>query len=515
MGNYITFGKWNKHYKYLIFITISTIVKHYCYGYNYNNSLYSIFHEQSKANENFVQHNYINHLFSYFGLFITSSIVYYLEKNRSKSEDINYSKSQGLNASLSDAGSEQNDIKYLHDNNKTHVDIYYYSSSLMVFFVALIFIWVLLKHLIDLFGILKGLDFWMVELIIVAIMAKRMFKVQIYTHQWFILLLNLIPVFLKITTIILAFNGECKDQDDFDCYYTAPINNDTFRVFERLEIGYGSKDINEKKPYFYQQHKLNTLYKIYPWLIPIGVILYLGMMILDSYICLKLKWFMELKYMSSNKILMLFGGFGTLIIFFICIITTYLPCNTTYDIDPSTNEYNQNKASNFLAYLCSVGVEDPETNEKTYYFENFGDFFYTDEKIKRAFLTIFGTIGFVLYQFCAMFIIKNLTPLHLIFALPMDYFFSKIIAIIYSKSAENRVLNDEFVEFKLEYLCLDISGDLLSIIGFLVYLEIIELHFCGFEVDLRKNIMERATIDSINSNTALYINDDINNSEEN
>ena len=61
---------------------------------------------------------------------------------------------------------------------------------------------------------------------------------------------------------------------------------------------------------------------------------------------------------------------------------------------------------------------------------------------------------------------------------------------------------NNLIEYKFT---LDVSGDLLSIIGFLVYLEIywlirrkliiifvIELNFCNLDYNLRKTIMEKA-----------------------
>ena len=45
---------------------------------------------------------------------------------------------------------------------------------------------------------------------------------------------------------------------------------------------------------------------------------------------------------------------------------------------------------------------------------------------------------------------------------------------------------------------IDFSSDITAIIGFLIYLEIIELNFCEFNKDLRKNIILRAEIDENN-----------------
>ena len=44
---------------------------------------------------------------------------------------------------------------------------------------------------------------------------------------------------------------------------------------------------------------------------------------------------------------------------------------------------------------------------------------------------------------------------------------------------------------QVEKFLLDIFGDVSSIIGFLIYLEMLELNFCGFNFNLKKNIINR------------------------
>ena len=46
--------------------------------------------------------------------------------------------------------------------------------------------------------------------------------------------------------------------------------------------------------------------------------------------------------------------------------------------------------------------------------------------------------------------------------------------------------------YKTAKFLLDISGDITSILGFLVYLEILELNFCKFNYNLRNYIISRA-----------------------
>ena len=45
---------------------------------------------------------------------------------------------------------------------------------------------------------------------------------------------------------------------------------------------------------------------------------------------------------------------------------------------------------------------------------------------------------------------------------------------------------------QLKKFLLDESGDIASILGFLIYLEIIELNFCNFNFNLKKNIAHRS-----------------------
>ena len=92
--------------------------------------------------------------------------------------------------------------------------------------------------------------------------------------------------------------------------------------------------------------------------------------------------------------------------------------------------------------------------------------------------------------------IKYLTPVHVSFTNSIYYFFIRIILFI----------NNQFVEgkweskFKYSKFFIDILCESLSFIGFLIYLEIIELHFCGLYFDLKKYIIRRSIKD---------INDDL------
>ena len=48
---------------------------------------------------------------------------------------------------------------------------------------------------------------------------------------------------------------------------------------------------------------------------------------------------------------------------------------------------------------------------------------------------------------------------------------------------------------QLKKFLLDESGDIASILGFLIYLEIIELNFCNLNFNLKKNIAYRSELE--------------------
>ena len=93
--------------------------------------------------------------------------------------------------------------------------------------------------------------------------------------------------------------------------------------------------------------------------------------------------------------------------------------------------------------------------------------------------------------------IKFLSPIHYIFSNPIYFAIKKIVLPIYTFINED----DFFIENSINYITakyiLDISCDFFSIIGFFIFLELIELNFCDFNKDLRRKIMDRSLYESI------------------
>ena len=286
---------------------------------------------------------------------------------------------------------------------------------------------------------LSHLDFWMIELMIITYIYSKKLHSEIYKHQKLVLYFNLIPIIFKVGTIIFVFKEE------------------------------GQK----------------IIYTIYPILIPIGIIIYIPFMFVKSYVNVIIKYFMDSKYFSANKILQLYGLIGTIFFTIICIISTFFKCK---DID----EDNQN----FYDNICSI------KHDKKLYFENFFAFIETETCAKEIILevlaVIVGMISFYFYKFYSMMIIKYLSPVHITFLTPIYYFLVKVIVIIYNLILfdSEHFLKDSSIKYIKENFFLDVSGDLFCLFGFLVYLEIIELNCLDLSYNSRKKIDERGRIES-------------------
>jgi hypothetical protein len=264
--------------------------------------------------------------------------------------------------------------------------------------------------------------------------------------------LTILPCTLKIVTIILSF---------FDDKSKKLYSEDFIRKDNHLEI----------------------LYVIYPWLIPIGIFIYFGMKIMRAYIKTQIKWYMDIKYVSITKLLMIYGIIGTIFYTIICIITTFTECSKAKIND----------------YFCeTVGDKDKK------YFASFKLYFkdiLLQFPLQEIILLTIGILGFSFYKFFSLMIIKNLTPIHLVFSLPLFYIMRKIILTI-------SFLFDtpEYNTYILKYI-LDVVGDFLCIFAYLIYLEIIELHCCNLNFNLSENIITRGQ-------TELYPKEDLINEDE-
>ena len=217
----------------------------------------------------------------------------------------------------------------------------------------------------------------------------------------------------------------------------------------------------------------DKIYTKYPYVFFFNF-LYFAIITARSYVHTQIKVFMDLKFISQRTLLIFYGITGTILCLIVGIIITYSPC-------PNNDA--------FKSYICKINYENT-----IFYFDNMYSYIESYKNfLVRLIVIVIGIVSFFTEKFFNTLIIKFYTPIHVIFSFPIQFFIEKNFLLIFTAIF--------FVEklFKtkeqLKKFLLDTSGDIASILGFLIYLEIIELNFCGLNFNLKKNIISRSEDD--------------------
>ena len=241
------------------------------------------------------------------------------------------------------------------------------------------------------------------------------------------------------------------------------------------------------------------IYVKYKWIIPIGIIIFLLKYCLESYFLCRLKWYFELKFFSEKITFIYIGILGVIIFFIASIIPTFFECPENY----------------FSSKICTVY----ENEGSAKYFESFIIFFKKIWSKERStflncvyILILLLKIAYSAFKFVfEIIIIKVLDPMYFLCSITIIYFFIQIISFIYFL-----IVNKLELSFIFGLLSFVFSN-----IGTLIYLELVELNFCGLNHNLKKNIDMRALDDALDiykeesdddNNSRGYINLEENNS---
>ena len=460
MAKYISLGPFNRHYyKILYTVILMTIIQSF-YGLKFNDFFITIQIFCSEGQKKFSKHNFVHQFFYFLLSFLYSFASYKIKqyiknKNKRNFNELIESRIKKDEVESKIANSYQEPFmiksKYKKENNNE-------SKRFKIIFLIIIFLWSIQEQLFKIYkdtGI-KALDFWTIELLIISIFQIKMFNAQIYIHQKFSILFSISLSILKIIKIFVSKDG---------------VNSD--------------------------------IIKAYKWLIPVGLIAHILFMILRSYVFTKVKWYLDIKNISTNNILLAFYFIGTISFLCFTFITTFIKC--------SDNEFSKK--------LCFVS----EDEEITYY-ENFIFYFYKFkvggiEVFIEILAIIFGSILFFFKTKLHIFLIQYLSPIYVIFLQPIYFIFYKIILIAVNLIVEHTFFLNENEKSKedindmIKRIIIDIIQDVLGFIAFLIYLEIIELNFCKCNYNLKKNISKRGELDSSielnESNFLFFINGDI------
>ena len=458
--------KVNELSKYFKFILLAALFKYFrdcILGYNFNKSFedfslikFLYYCIDTDISTNILNSKLVEYFFNYIGTLFFSFFfrIYELkitQKNLSHFFNFKdeFAEKQILSAQFTKYEITKKEEK-IKENILSKFKNYLLNNTSFVLYAIISLIWVAEEiTLFMLFEPLKDLDFWFLEILILTQIYSKIFLVQIYRHQSFAIILNIIPSILKITCIILTIN----------------TNEDVF-------------------------------YSRYKWWIFVGILLHCFLTAINSFIDCSLKAFLDLKYTTISQLLMFYSSSGILISFIICIFSTYFPCST-----------DENK--NYLAEkMCKI-KENSYTYFDSYkiYFNSFSQA-NSSEKLIRTFIIILDALIYFLKNYFFLLSIKYTDPVHAYFNNPIYYIFRKTVLII-NNSIINKKAFLNTSNYRVAKYCLDLSGDFFCLFGFLIYLEIIELNFCGLNKDLKKKITQRGITD----NMSLFYNFDDENTE--
>ena len=140
-----------------------------------------------------------------------------------------------------------------------------------------------------------------------------MLKLKIYRHQIFAILFNLIICLLfRLPCFILSF----------------------FLIDE--------------------EENRTSLYNYNKWYIVLGLFIYIMIITIRAYSYTKIKWFIDLKYISSAKLLIFIGFIGIFVSSISCIIETYTKCSQKINFCEIIDENNNTYIDNFNIFFENI-----------------------------------------------------------------------------------------------------------------------------------------------------------------
>ena len=390
MGTYIKFGDYNSNYKYIITTCFFNYLTYFLF-----NGIKEIFILSRIIKDNtrdFSRHGAISDIFNYLVIIIISFILYKYNEKKSSTNIKNHINDNNIK--------NNSEIILIHNDSKKIININI--SFLNLFFI--LSYWVLIDHTTRIIESLMIFDYCMFELLLTSFIISKMLKIEIYNHQKIGIFIN--SLCCLILGILRFIYVEEEEKDNFNAKYY--------------------------------------------WFIPISIIIYILIISSTSYIYTKLKFYMDLKFISHTKLLILYGIIGFVFSISACTIETSFKCvenknvteffckvysNITNSLNNINNAYNHEININNEIYIYN----ENNANNNSRYIENFfifiEDFLKIESKDKsiEIVLIFFGAISYYCSLYFDILVIKYLTPMHFSFCNLIYLLLIKLTELIFIK----------------------------------------------------------------------------------
>ena len=331
--------------------------------------------------------------------------------------------------------------------------------------------------------------FWMFEIFFIHYFNSKKNKIKLYNHQKLAFLI--IIIFNFGMKFISSFLKQC-DWKNLDPNEYMEISKNVVIEFNKI----GKKYCQNIYYYFYDEGKIFILIFI------IVLIGYIISLVFHSYNAIKIRELINTKYISPYSFILFIGFFGIIICIICLIISSNFPCGKSID----EINYNIYQVCQFALYYKNKN--NISKTEYEYYLDNFNWYFKsykeTDDikKILEIIFSCFLPILSFAKTFFNFMIIKELGVFHLLLPEIIYQFLKDIYIFIF------KIVKDIIDKYHIIQFILLIFGNLITLIGFCIYLELIELKFCGFDKDTKNNITNRSLSELLEDSKNLEIYDD-------
>ena len=428
---YIGFGGCSKYYLYILGTVIFKCLRDCIFGFN-------IINPESKIGlfgfvPELSNHYLIQSLYKYLSFIIGGALFIYILKKESTNESDNIFIKEKENL----------EYKGLIYNSKD--DISPMASFSQILKVGLIYcLHAELSRIMYLFDF-GGLDIWTIDVIFILIFMHTNFIITFAKHQKYSM------AFIIISVTILLFISSFLPNSNHD-------------------------DIEEKREKDKNTYQIiNDITRCNFAFIIIFVIFSL-LSCLISYQRVKEKVLMDYYFLSPYKLIFFIGIFGFIITSIILTFTSNFPC-------PAGKEY-------FTDYCI---IKHLKSNSEEYYYDNFLIYFKELKNKKNPYKSylevllispIYLIISFFEFT-CEILTIYYLNPNFVMLRDNIYYGTSRLIFFLF-----NLHKNYKHYMTLTQFIILEMT-EIISILGYAVYLEIIELRFLGLDKDLKRNIIKR------------------------
>ena len=206
------------------------------------------------------------------------------------------------------------------------------------------------------------------------------------------------------------------------------------------------------------------------WLISVAIIVYFLFSLFKAYAFCNEKYYLEKRVISITNYMLLYGIYGTVLISIYIIILNNIPCgdDTIPEIFKTICDYDEDK--------------------KAYYFVSYNIYF---KKLSSEFLgwklvlQIFQCILFYSSTYYSYVIYKKLNPIYHLCMYHLNSLIFTIFEFINELANNDNIAGLDKILNILDFLIL-----FFYLIGSIVYLEFIELNFCGLNFYTKRKIQE-------------------------